>query len=81
MSIYTLQRRIVGRDSARWRTVCYLPDEKGVLPAMKAAVTLARLSDPPLELRLMKIDDQGVHREANAWTRERGWVDGAIAET
>jgi len=75
---YALQRRIKGRDSARWRTVCYLSEERHVLPAMTAAVALARVSDPLLELRLMKVDEQGVHRETAAWTLERGWVDSAV---
>lgn len=69
---FSIQRRISGRDGARWRSMCYVAGNP--LPAMKAAVALAKLSDPPLELRLMAEDEEGVVRQVHAWTATGGWV-------
>lgn len=69
---FSIQRRISGRDGARWRSMCYVAGNP--LPAMNAAVALAKLSDPPLELRVMAEDEEGVVRQVHAWTAASGWV-------
>jgi len=69
---FAIQRRITGRDGARWRSMCYVAGNP--LPAMSAAVNLARLSDPQLELRVMAEDADGVARQVHAWTPTGGWV-------
>jgi hypothetical protein len=69
---FAIQRRITGRDGARWRSMCYVAGNP--LPAMSAAVSLARLSEPQLELRVMAEDAHGVARQVHAWTPTGGWV-------
>jgi len=69
---FAIQRRITGRDGARWRSICYVVGNP--LPAMTAAVALAKLSNPPLELRLMVEDKSGVVHQVHAWTTKGGWV-------
>ena len=69
---FAIQRRITGRDGARWRSMCYVAGNP--LPAMSAAVNLARLSEPQLELRVMAEGADGVARQVHAWTPKGGWV-------
>jgi hypothetical protein len=69
---FAIQRRICGRDGARWRSMCYVAGNP--LPAMSAAVNLAKLSEPQLELRVMAEDADGVARQVHVWTPTGGWV-------
>lgn len=70
--VFALQRRLEGRDGARWRTVAYVAS-KHRAASMAPAVKLAQLSVLPMELRLVEECEDGSYKLAHSWNARDGW--------